>query len=207
MKNYKIYLLDFDGTLVNSAPSYRLPYFLAAKAVGLILSEEAIAEAIHHSMGQTLEMHGIVDEESQKTFIKRFNEEALKPENMKLIKTYAEVPSFLEKGRQKGYRFGIVTGNDERYVDYLLKGFGLREYFEVIVGGSPERKPKPFSDPIDKAREAFSDLPPSDFVYVGDSLQDPECAKNAGIDGILVERSNEYPSYTGTKIPTLDSLL
>ena len=206
MKQYKVYLLDFDGTIADSLESIVEPYVEAFKKVGVTLQKEDVEDAIHHSVGQTLEKHHVSDPNDIRQFLETFFYYFETDENIKKVKIYAEVPSFLEKGKQNGVIFGVVSGNAVSHIKHVLTLFGLDKYFSFYIGGEPDRKPKPYPDPLFAAFEYVKDVSKEDIVYVGDSLQDIESAKNAGIDGILVERKGEYPQISATKIRVLDEL-
>lgn len=203
MKAYKVYILDFDGTLVDSAPSLFEPFKKALNAIDISPKSEEIDNAIHFALSQTLHHFGVDEPERQKMFVNVFHEEYAKEKYLKLIKTYAEVPSFLEEGKKRGFRFGLVSGNDVPHIRKILGRFGLDGYFETFVGGSPDRRPKPFPDPLYEAFKSFPGVDKKDMVYVGDSLQDIQCAKNANIDGILLERKGEYADIPEKKIHNL----
>ena len=206
MKHYKVYLLDFDGTLADSLESIVEPYVEGFKRVGVELQKKDVEDAIHHSVGQTLEKHRVRDPHKIRQFLETFFYYFETEENIKKVKIYAEVPSFLERGRQKGVLFGVVSGNSVSHIKRVLALFKLDSYFSFYVGGEENRKPKPYPDPLYAAFEYVKDVSKSDIVYVGDSLQDIECAKNAGIDGILLERNGEYPAVRVPKIHTLNDL-
>lgn len=206
MKQYKVYLLDFDGTIADSLESIVEPYVEGFKRVGVTLQKEDVEDAIHHSVGQTLEKHHVSNPDEIRKFLETFFYYFETDENIKKVKIFAEVPSFLEKGKGKGIIFGVVSGNAVSHIKHVLTLFGLDKYFSFYVGGEANRKPKPYPDPLYAAFEYVKDVSKKDIVYVGDSLQDIECAKNAGIDGILVERKGEYPKIDAIKIRTLDEL-
>lgn len=206
MKKYKVYLLDFDGTLADSLESIVEPYVEAFKKVGIQLQKEDVEDAIHHSVGQTLEKHHVHDPKKIREFLETFFYYFETDENIKKVKIYAEVPSFLERGKQNGVIFGVVSGNTVSHIKHVLTLFKLDSYFSFYVGGEENRKPKPYPDPLYAAFEFVKDISKDEIVYVGDSLQDTECAKNAGIDGILLERKGEYPNVDAPKIRTLDAL-
>ena len=206
MKNYKVYLLDFDGTLVDSFESIVEPYTEAFKKIGIDFKREDVEDAIHHALSQTLEKHHVQDPQKLRQFLETFSYYFEAEENIRKVKIFAEVPSFLERGRQKGVLFGVVSGNSVDHIKRVLALFQIDQYFSFYVGGEKNRRPKPYPDPLYAAFEYVKGFSKSDIVYVGDSLQDIECAKNAGIDGILLERRGEYPDVAATKIHTLNDL-
>jgi phosphoglycolate phosphatase len=108
---------------------------------------------------------------------------------------YPDVLETLEALKKAGKIVGVVSGNTEKHIGLVLEACHLTKEFAFVVGNSPDRKPKPSGDPIFEAKKHLAGLKDSEMVYVGDSLQDPETAHNGGVDGILLERKGEYPSY------------
>ena len=71
----------------------------------------------------------------------------------------------------------------------------------TMVGNDTYHRPKPDPEPILIALEQTGFLEKKDeVVFVGDSDQDIKCAKAAGVDPIIVKRSNN-------KKHDIDSLL
>lgn len=207
MKSYKVYILDFDGTLVDSAPSLYEPLKIGLSAIGLSPKPEEIEECIHHALIQSMHRFGVYEEDRIRKFVEVFHEEYSKEKYLRMIKLFPEVPSFLEEGAKRGYRFGLVSGNEVSHIRKVLARFGLDRYFETFVGGDANRRPKPFPDPLYEAFKAFPDVDRKDIVYVGDSLQDIQCAKNANIDGLLLSRDGAYADTPEKKIKSLRDLL
>jgi phosphoglycolate phosphatase-like HAD superfamily hydrolase len=74
-------------------------------------------------------------------------------------------------------------------------------------GTNPSRNPKPDAEPCLAAIAKLGLAPSHDILYVGDSFQDVESGLNAKIDGLLVDRTNAYPSYDRPKIKSLAELI
>ncbi|MBZ6496627.1 HAD family hydrolase [Natrinema longum] len=107
---------------------------------------------------------------------------------------------------------GIVSDNHPTVVATLLDRVGLRSPFETIYGcpltpdGLARRKPDPTN--IEAAMET---LEADEAIYVGDRAVDVRAADNAGIDSVLLTRSDEGdppeadvdPTY---RLPSLSGL-
>ncbi len=80
---------------------------------------------------------------------------------------------------------GLVTSGDRDRVMRQLRAFRLTQLFgaRVCSGDTPEKKPHPA--PLRLALKKLC-LEPSACVYVGDSPEDLEMAKNAGVRAIAV---------------------
>lgn len=81
---------------------------------------------------------------------------------------------------EAGVRLGVVTNKPESETRDILAHFGLLDRMEVVIGGDagPARKPAP--DLLLLACRRLA-LEPSDTLFVGDSENDVEAARAAGM--------------------------
>ena len=87
----------------------------------------------------------------------------------------------------RAHHLGLVTSGDRDRVTQQLRAFRLTRLFgaRVCSGDTPEKKPHPA--PLRLALRQLC-LEPSACVYVGDSPEDLEMAKSAGVRAIAVLR-------------------
>jgi HAD superfamily hydrolase (TIGR01549 family) len=206
MKQYKAYLLDFDGTLFDTLESLVSVYEQGFKVVGKHCSLEETAHFMHMSLSETAQELGLNPDET-KRMIEATDEALDDPGSIKLIQIFLDVRPLLKELKKRKVMVGIVSGNMPTHIKMVLKRFRLENAFSFVIGADPSRQPKPSGDPIFAALAKMKGISPSEVVYVGDSLQDPLTAHNGGIDGILLERHQEYPDYRGVKIASLLDLL
>ena len=111
--------------------------------------------------------------------------------------------------KAKGHKVGIVTSNSNEHVKDILVHLNVDpNIFDVIVGFEATDTHKPEAGPVLKGLELLGIKPDSNkVVYVGDSLDDVMCAKNAKVDPLLIERHNEYSDYKENKIQSLMELI
>jgi HAD superfamily hydrolase (TIGR01549 family) len=207
MKEYSAYLLDFDGTLFDTLDSLVGVYQTAFREIGRDCTKDDVSFYMHMSLSETCDYLHIDDPKLREIFFKKVSEALDYPEYVEQIHIYPDVITTVKALLKKKKKVGIVSGNTEAHISLVLSRFNIKSLFSFYVGNSPTRKPKPSADPINYARTFLPALSPKEIVYVGDSLQDPETAKAAGVDGILLERQKEYPNYRGVKIASLKELL
>jgi pyrophosphatase PpaX len=207
MKDYQAYLFDFDGTLFDTFYSLTFVYRYAFAQVGMDCTPEQTGVFMHMSVQETCDRLGISDPAKRQAILQGVHDALDFPENLARIRIYPDVLDTLEGLKKEGKIVAVVSGNTEKHIALVLEACHLSREFAFVVGNSPLRKPKPSGDPIFEAKKHLPGLPDSAMVYIGDSLQDPETAKNGGIDGILLERKGEYPTYAGAKIATLKALV
>jgi putative hydrolase of the HAD superfamily len=113
------------------------------------------------------------------------------PESWQL---YPDVKPCLEYCRRKGIVMAVVSNWDSRLID-LLKGHNIRHYFDRVVISSQVGYEKPDLRIYRYALEALN-LEPHCTIHVGDDPDlDVTASRNAGITGILLNRTGCVPGY------------
>lgn len=203
---FSVYLFDFDGTLVDSRESL-LPVFAAGySVVGRHVTAEEAERWMHVSLPESFAMSGVPKKDYQKVF-KAIIAALDLPESLDMIKVFPDTISTLKRLVEKGKRIGIVSNNGSPHIRLALERLGIDLPFDCIVGSDMFTEGKPSREPIDLALKLLGETNRDQVVYVGDSLQDPQCGYNAEIGGILVDRENKHPDFNGIRISSLDELL
>ena len=84
-----------------------------------------------------------------------------------------------------GRPLAVVTNKNIAFAEPILKGLGIREHFQLVLGGDslPKRKPDPL--PVRKVLERFG-LKAAETALVGDGLHDIQAARAAGVIAVGV---------------------
>lgn len=77
-----------------------------------------------------------------------------------------------------GHQLALVTNKPESLSEKLLEALGIREFFQVIVGGDTCDNSKPHPEPLQYAVRQCGGSP---AIMVGDSQGDIKCARAAAI--------------------------
>lgn len=83
------------------------------------------------------------------------------------------------------HRLGLVTSGDRDRVHRQLREFGLSRMFHARVCSGDTLRKKPHPQPLTHALRCLR-LRPEHCLYVGDSPQDLEMARRAGVRGVAV---------------------
>lgn len=111
----------------------------------------------------------------------------------------SETVEFIEKN-YKNYNFHIVSGSDEKELNYLCGELGLTNYFKTIEGS-----PTPKNDLVKNILKKYS-YNPKECLLIGDSINDYEAAntndmKFYGYNNENLKYLDEYiDSFEGLKI-------
>jgi len=103
----------------------------------------------------------------------------------KLIAIHEGVKEGVIELHRQGYKLGVVTS---RLNDSAIRGlnhFGLKDYFESIIGADDTDQHKPDPTPAFMALKELGGKP-EETLLVGDSSYDVLCGKNAGITSVVV---------------------
>jgi phosphoglycolate phosphatase len=193
---FKLVILDFDDTLCQSEEScFRFENIIAGQ-----MGYEPMSRTIHQiTWGQNLKQAiverfpGIDADE----FMKRFEEavpDAIKDGTFDPIsKENLEV---LEALMKAGKKVTIVTSRSLGEVKHMLdETHPLNKYINKIYHRDNSEHLKPDPRIFNKVLYEF-DVTPHEAVYVGDTLKDGFCAKEAGMEFIAVLESGLVTEHT-----------
>ena len=197
-------LFDLDGTLVDTAPDLMTAHNHVMKKFGYSTRSvdeirNLVGKGASVLIGRSIwgsakkEFSKITDEkiknEMVKEFISFYGKNIVK--DSKLIKGVLE---FLKWAKSKNISMGVCTNKQEHLAIDLLKKIEIYDYFEYVAGGNTFEYCKPDPRHLTSIIEIMNgDIKKS--LMVGDSENDADAAKSAGIPMILVE-----DGYTDKKI-------
>ncbi|HET7105830.1 MAG TPA: HAD family hydrolase [Candidatus Acidoferrum sp.] len=172
-------LFDWDGTLLDSYHADSQAFLAMFRAMGV---NWGLAELERHYSPDWYAVYRAA----------KIPEERWDEANRVWREFYAKHPSKLMGATRrvlahlnKRHKLGLVSSGDRDRVTRQLREFRLTRLFRArVLGGDTEEK-KPHPAPLLKAlREMKAD--PRDCVYVGDTPEDVEMARAAGVRAIAV---------------------
>jgi phosphoglycolate phosphatase len=191
-RRVRLLAVDLDGTLVDSAPDIAHCLGRALEAVGFAAPPEALARAwigdglevliaraltharqadlISSPRGDDGELHAA----TLRAFLVCYADNLFVRSRL-----YPEAVETLDALRARGVRLCCITNKRFAFSDRLLTQAGVRDRFELLLGGDslPEKKPSPL--PLTTAASALG-VEPAAAALVGDSHQDLRAAHRAG---------------------------
>ncbi len=131
-----------------------------------------------------LHLFGKLDAEQHKVLLHTFVE-TYGAELCVNTQIYSGVPEFLKHCQTLNIKMACVTNKPVKLAQGLLDALELSSYFQVVLGGDslPERKPHPL--PLLHCMQSLN-TSASQSLMIGDSSNDVEAARRAGIDCIVV---------------------
>jgi HAD superfamily hydrolase (TIGR01662 family) len=182
----KTMLFDWDGTVVDSAQLGLTAFEQSFATLGVVFDHEVYRKvyspnwySVYEGMGLPREKWALADE----LWIQHYGEQTAE-----LVEGAKETIAELHRN---GYRLGIVSSGSDCRVRREIKELGMDELFEVIVCNEQMENKKPHPEGLETAMLLLS-CSPDKTCYVGDSPQDIEMGKRAGM--LTVGVRSEYPT-------------
>jgi phosphoglycolate phosphatase len=198
----KLLAVDLDGTLVDSAPDIAHCVGVALEAVGFdapgeartrtwigdgieALLARALAAADAERAGRGALTDALAIAERQAAVFATFS--ACYRNNLfARSELYPTVGTTLDTLLARGIRLCCITNKRYAFSEALLREAGLKDRFELVLGGDslPEKKPSPL--PLDVAAKKLG-VAPASATLVGDSPQDLRAARAAGFGFVFAD--------------------
>lgn len=207
MKRFKAYIIDFDGTLIDSYEGLSTFYNHAFGAIGYHVSDE---ECYHFSK---ISLEAAYNEKvGKRELLDKFTKAAYDFVStgvlLKYNKFFYDSENFISFIKDSNLPCALVTGNAHIHVNMVLNNLHTGDFLKAIITSEDISKQKPDPEGLLLAMNKLNyhdDL--SDICYVGDSYNDYLAAKSAGITPILIDRHNEFKENSDyIRITTLDEL-
>lgn len=97
------------------------------------------------------------------------------------IKVFDGITELLLEANKRKIQQGIVTSKTKEELINDFVPFGLSSYLTYVVNADDTEKHKPNPEPILKFLE-ISGADPKKAIYIGDTVYDFQCARDAGVD-------------------------
>lgn len=172
-------LFDWDGTLLNSYEADLRAYLSMFHALDINWTERELAQ--HYSPNWLRVYRAASLPRSKWSEADRLWTRAYKLENPPLLAGARRVVRLLA---QK-FDLGIVTSGNRPRVRRQLRELQLASYFSACICSEDASKRKPHPAPLQLALKRLRRAP-EQCVYVGDTAEDIEMARNAGVRAIGV---------------------
>ncbi|MBO4819526.1 MAG: HAD-IA family hydrolase [Firmicutes bacterium] len=202
MKEYKAYIFDLDGTLLDTLEDLADAVNYAMRKNGF--PERSLAE-VKSFVGDGMRLlvkrsapTGAEDDLLEKAFADF--REYYSVHYMDKTKPYPGIEAMLRALKAQGKRLCVISNKVDYAVKLLMDQF-FSGLFETVLGEREGIRRKPSPDSLLAVMEEL-ELSREECVYIGDSDTDIETARNAGIDSISVSwgfRTKEFLKRSGAQ--------
>src|ERR1700730_15018562 len=167
-------LFDWDGTLLDSYASDTRAYLSMFRALGV---DWGVAELTRHYSPNWYRVYRAARlptekwDEADRLWTIAYGKEspALLPGARRIVQTLS-----------RDFDLAIVTSGNRRRVRRQLRGFHLAAYFSACVCSEDAPRKKPHPAPLNLAIDRLR-ADPEECVYAGDTAEDIEMARRAGV--------------------------
>lgn len=168
---------DMDGTLVETATVVPDAFIETVRRLGGEPPDRDGVVALyavgtpHVMLGRMLAREGTAEDAEEY--------HAALAEGASKVAVHEGIPEVLALLRGRGVPLAVFTGNSAQAASILLGAVGLRDVFDVVIGGDEVARAKPAPDGVLAAASALG-VDITRCLYVGDSPLDVGAAKAAG---------------------------
>ena len=172
-------LLDWDGTLLDSYHADARAYLAMFRAMEIPWGLDDLAR--HYSPNWYHVYRAARLPRARWELADRLWRQAYAMEKPKLLPGARRVLRVLERR----FKLGLVTSGSRARVRKQLREFEFAKLFSACVCSEDAQKRKPHPAPLQLALGRLQ-LAPQDCIYVGDSAEDIEMARRAGVRSIAI---------------------
>lgn len=187
MKQYEVYLFDFDYTLADSSRGIIMCFRHVLDAHGYTgISDDNIKRTIGKTLPDSFSvLTGVKDVEMLNTYRIEYEEKAAlcMTKNTTLFPETIEV---LHELKKRGAKIGIISTKYSYRIKELLDQQFPNGFFDIVIGGENVKAHKPSPEGLLFAIENLNGNL-QNVLYIGDSVIDAQTASAAGADflGVL----------------------
>ncbi|MEN9471660.1 MAG: hypothetical protein RL214_1016 [Pseudomonadota bacterium] len=191
MNNYKLIILDFDGTLCATHEAILYCVKRTYKTLNMTVpAHDFIDETIRAGLGMEKTLLALSPEltEQQIQPILDQYEKIYLSEGEQKSAPYSKAGEVLAKLHAAGYKLAVVSNKAVAAVNTALERFQLKQYITAVVGDTKTLRKKP--DPMaytDFIQPKFKEIDPKQILMVGDTPADLLFAQNIGADSCWAE--------------------
>jgi HAD superfamily hydrolase (TIGR01549 family) len=168
-------LFDWDGTIVDSAEATYRCYVRLFESYRIPFDRERFQQTYSPAWYRTYEALGLPtkswEEADARWLVFYAAEESV---------CLSGVREGLMRLQQAGIVLGIVTSGERDRVARELQGLGMSDVFKAVVSADDVEKRKPDPEPLVLGLEKLG-TPAAEAAYIGDSPEDVEMARAAGV--------------------------
>lgn len=181
MREYKTYVFDLDGTLLNTINDLAASVNFALKEYGMPQHTiDEVRNFVGNGVKKLMEravpdgLDNPLFEDAYATFKKHYLEHGLDT-----TKPYPGIVDLLRELKKRGKNIAVVSNKFYDATGELVRHF-FGEYIKVAIGERENIRKKPAPDTVLEAFRLLG-VDKEEAVYIGDSDVDVNTAKNVGI--------------------------
>ena len=196
---YRLIVIDWDGTLMDSASGIVACIQEASREMGLeIPSKERASHVIGLGLHDSLR-HAVpgLPESGYREFAELYRKHFLARSGAMAL--FDGVPELLMRLRDAGHLLAVATGKSRNGLDRALDECNLRRFF-AATRCADETNPKPHPAMLLELMAELSRAS-DELLMIGDTSHDLDMAANAGVDAVAVTYGAHPEETLRTRAP------
>lgn len=211
----KLYIFDFDGTLVDSKPIIEagMAHTLERLGFPLSLREEwlkYVGLPVEEGIRRTFPLDGILTLEKVVTTYRTFDHQGQEP----LIQAFQGIPELITKLHEQGQSLAIATSKRNRGLKPTMVRMGWWDWFDPIITPDEVERGKPHPESLHQILEK-TNLKAEECLMIGDTPFDLDMATAAGVPSLAVgygmysgeALARHHPRYYASDVSALRDIL
>ena len=179
----KAVLFDLDGTLVDTLTDISAAMNRALRMHGLPEWDREEYKYLVGDGAKTLAVRAVRDRQEMAETVRAEYQKWYEKHDIEESAAYQGMPETLRKLAEKGVRLCVLSNKPDADTVRVVRHFYPDVPFEIIRGQIPGVPVKP--DPTGAiAMAGEMGIEPAEFLYLGDTKVDMNCARNAGMTPI-----------------------
>lgn len=193
IKNYKTFIFDCDGVVLDSNKVKTEAFYKAALPYGEIAAQQLVEYHVAHGGVSRYKkfawfLENVVKNQSQRSLEELLSRYASEVQHGLLTCGQARALTELRKKTQKA-NWLIASGGDEKELGEVFSARKLTPLFNGGIFGSPDTKD------VILARELANNNIQRPALFIGDSKYDHLAASNADLDFLFVSGWSEFKDW------------
>lgn len=198
-KEYKAFLFDLNGTMIDDMPYHIKAWHRILTDLGANISPEQMKEECYgknHELLERMFPGRFSDAQKDEMSLAKEKEyqEVFKPE-LRLIKG---LHHFLQESYDAAIKMAIGSAAIRSNIDFVLDGVHIRNYIDAIVSADDVAISKPHPETFLKCAELLG-VESKECLVFEDSPKGAESAFNAGMDCIIITTLHQPEEFSTHK--------
>lgn len=182
MKDYDIYIFDFDGTLCDTTEGIFNSVIYSLECFGI---KETDLEKLRFFVGPPLfesykKLYSVSDDDA-KWLIEKYRER-YRVKAAEESQLYDGVAEMLRKLKAKGKKIAIASSKPQYFVDEISKHHDIYKYYDFVSAESFQNNHSSKEELINACLDYFGNPKKSTVLMTGDRFYDIDGANAVGID-------------------------
>lgn len=198
-KNYKAFLFDLNGTMIDDMPYHIRAWHRILNDLGANISLDQTKEQCYGKNHELLErMFPGRFSEAEKTSMSLAKEKKYQEVFKSELKLISGLHDLLHQAHEAGIKIAIGSAAIMSNIDFVLDGVHIRHYIDAIVSADDVKESKPHPETYLKCAAALG-IEANDCLVFEDAPKGAEAAYHAGMDCVIVTTLHRPEEFSTNK--------